>query len=64
MNCARPGAAYACDPFEMGVQRLCRHSKLDYLGMYSVRDKDDLASFQTEEAVAGAKAFANRLLEA
>lgn len=55
--------AYATDPFEMGVQRLCKHSKLQYIGMYSVEDEDDLASFRTEEAVAGARAFAAKLVE-
>lgn len=55
---------YAVSPFETGVRRLCDHSKLRYLGLYSVRDEDDLASFQTEEAVEGAKAFARSLLEA
>jgi len=54
--------AYATDPFEMGVQRLCKHSKLTYVGMYSVEDEDDLASFQTEEAITGVKAFARRIL--
>ena len=54
--------AYATDPFEMGVQRLCIHSKLKYMGLYSVQDSDNLASFQTEEAVTGAKAFARKLL--
>ena len=55
--------AYATDPFEMGVQRLCKHSNLTYLGLFSVRDEDNLASFQTEEAVAGAKAFARKCME-
>lgn len=55
--------AYATDPFEMGVQRLCKHSHLEYLGLYSVRDQDNLASFQTEAAVAGAKAFARKVLK-
>ena len=54
--------AYAADPFETGIQRLCEHSGLVYAGMYSVRDEDDLASFQTAEAVEGAKDFARRLL--
>lgn len=54
--------AYATDPFAMGVERLCKHSGLRYLGLYSVQDEDDLASFQTEAAAAGAKAFARRLL--
>lgn len=54
--------AYATDPFEMGVERLCRHSDLTYVGMYDLRDEDDLASFQTEAAINGAKAFARKVL--
>ena len=54
--------AYATDPFEMGIQRLCKHSELTYMGLYSVQDEDDLASFQTEEAMEGAKEFARRIL--
>ena len=54
--------AYATDPFEMGMERLCKHSNLEYVGLYSVQDEDNLASFQTAEAVAGAKAFARKLL--
>lgn len=54
--------AYATEPFVVGVQRLCDHSKLTYVGMYSVRDEDDLASFQTEAAIAGAKEFARSVL--
>ena len=42
--------AYATDPFSMGIERLCKHSNLEYIGIYSVQDEDDLASFQTEEA--------------
>lgn len=55
-------ALYAAEPFETGIKRLCEHSKLDYLGMYSVRDEDDLASFQTAEAIYGAKRFARLIL--
>lgn len=54
---------YATTPFVNGIKCLCNHSKLHYCGMYSVRDLDDLASFQTVEAVTGAKAFAKKLLE-
>lgn len=54
--------AYATDPFAMGVERLCKHSDLTYCGLYSVQDEDDLASFQTEDAMEGAKAFARKLL--
>ena len=55
-------AAYATEPFETGIQRLCKHSHLQYVGMYSVRDLDNLASFQTEEAIAGARDFAKKIL--
>ena len=55
--------AYATDPFELGIQRLCKHSGLQYLGLYSVRDEDNLSSFQTPEAVDGAKAFARKLVK-
>ena len=54
--------AYATDPFEMGIQRLCKHSNLTYVGLYSVQDEDNLASFQTGEAITGAKAFAKKVL--
>lgn len=54
-------AKYAAEPFEIGIQRLCEHSKLQYMGMYSVRDEDNLASFQTPEAIAGARTFAASL---
>lgn len=54
--------AYGADPFEMGIKRLCEHSKLNYFGMYSVRDENDLASFQTPDAISGAKSFAQSLV--
>lgn len=44
------------------LRRWCIHSALTYLGMYAVRDEDNLASFQTEQAVCGAKAFARDTL--
>lgn len=55
--------AYATEPFETGVKRLCVHSKLRYAGMYSVRDEDDLASFRTPQAVEGARRFAEGLMK-
>ncbi len=54
---------YALSPFETGVKRLCGHSGLIYVGSWSVQDTDNLASFRTEEAIAGAKAFARKVLE-
>jgi len=53
---------YATDPFEMGIQRLCKHSDLTYVGLYSVQDEDNLASFQKTEAVEGAKKFAGKVM--
>lgn len=53
---------YATEPFETGMKRLCIHSNLRYVGMYSVQDNDNLASFQTKEAIEGAIAFARRLM--
>jgi len=35
---------------------------LEYCGLYSVQDEDNLASFQTPVAMEGARAFARRLL--
>jgi len=54
---------YATEPFEMGMKRLCIHSNLKYVGMYSVQDNDNLASFQTYEAKEGVKAFAREFYE-
>lgn len=55
--------SYACSPFETGIQRLCKHDGLVYAGLYSARDLDNIASFQTREAIEGARAFARSLLE-
>lgn len=46
------------------MRRWAKHSEIPYLGMYAVRDEDDLASFQTPEAVEGARAFAKSLVAA
>lgn len=53
---------YATDPFAMGVERLCKHSGLRYMGICSVRDEDDIASFQTEAAKKAVGDFAGKLL--
>lgn len=53
---------YAVEPFQMGIERLCAHSHLQYLGLYSVRNEQGMESFTATEAVEGAKAFARRLL--
>ncbi|MCL2342338.1 MAG: flavodoxin family protein [Firmicutes bacterium] len=53
---------YGAGLLDEGIRRWCAHSGLPYLGMYAVRDEDNLASFRTEEAREGAKAFARRIL--
>lgn len=45
---------------QSNTAELCKHSGCAYLGM---QDEEDLASFQTEKAVAGAKAFVRKLME-
>lgn len=58
-------AEYGAGLFETGIKRLCEHSNLEYIGMYSVRDEDDdggMISFQTEDAMNGARIFARKLL--
>jgi len=56
-------ASYAADPFVIGIQRMCEHYHMRYDGMYSVRDVDDLASFQTKQAQSGAREFGRYLLQ-
>ncbi|MCE5189235.1 MAG: flavodoxin family protein [Eubacteriales bacterium] len=56
-------ASYAADPFVIGIQRMCEHYHMGYDGMYSVRDVDGLASFQTKKAQSGAREFARYLLQ-
>lgn len=55
--------AYATEPFETGIKRFCDHSNHTYLGMFSVRDEDNIHSFQSSEAKAGAREFAKELIE-
>lgn len=54
--------SYGADLLDEGIRRWCNHSELPYLGMYAVRDEDDLASFQTEKAIQGAREFAQHVL--
>jgi putative NADPH-quinone reductase len=54
---------YGAGLLNEGMRRWCVHSGLPYLGMYAVRDEDDLASFQTEAAIAGAREFATKILK-
>ncbi len=56
--------AYGADLLEEAIRRWCKHSDdLPFLGAFSWRDEDDLASFQTEEAKAAARAFAREIAE-
>lgn len=53
----------ATTPFVIGMKHFCEHSKMEYLGIYSARDIDDLASFQTSEVMEGAREFARKLID-
>lgn len=57
------GAAYANSPLEDGTKRLCKHSKLRYLGLCSARDLGISQQFLTPEAEADAWAFAEELIK-
>ena len=52
---------YGAGLLDEGLRRWCEHSGLPYLGMYAVRDENDLASFQTEAAITGARTFAKKI---
>ena len=54
---------YGAGLLDESMRRWCAHSGLPYLGLYAVRDEDDLASFQTEKAIHGARQFARRVIE-
>ncbi|GEM_PF-559099 len=53
---------YACTPFETGIECLCKHAGLEYLGSYSVRDVHGKSDMKTPEAVEGVKAFTKMIL--
>lgn len=55
------GAAYANSPLEDGIRRLCKHSKLRYLGSCSARDLGAGETFMTKEIEGEARSFADRL---
>ncbi|MCL2397041.1 MAG: flavodoxin family protein [Defluviitaleaceae bacterium] len=56
---------YAADLLDEAIRRLCKHSDIPYAGMYAVRDgdEDNLEAFRTEDAVAGSKEFAQKILQ-
>ncbi len=53
---------YGAGLLSESLRRWCEHSGLGYLGMYAVRDEDDLASFRTKAAIDGARAFARMIV--
>lgn len=54
---------YGAGLLDEAIRRWCVHSDLPYLGIYAVRDEADLASFQTERAVSGARDFAQKIIQ-
>jgi len=53
---------YGAGLLDEALRRWSRHSGLQYLGMYAVRDENNMASFQTDEAVSGAREFARKIM--
>jgi multimeric flavodoxin WrbA len=53
---------YLPESFAQWIARLCKHAGLRYMGIYSVRDLDDLSSLQTADATYCVRAFAKHLL--
>lgn len=51
------------DLFCEGIRRYCKHSKLDYLGMYAARDLGYSSVFMDEAKSQGAASFARELCE-
>lgn len=60
-TCGYP-ADKGADLWEEGLRRLCRHSKMRYLGMFCRRDLGREIPFMNEEAARDARAFACSLL--
>lgn len=52
---------YGVGPFEEGIKRLCRHSKLEYIGKLGVQDKGDPAVFHSPETADKVRAFAREV---
>ena len=51
-------ADYGAGTLLVGLQRLCEHSHLNWLGAYTVRDTDGIASRVTAKPCEGARQFA------
>ena len=49
------------DVWEAGLKRVCRHSKMEYLGMFCEQDRGKKVPFLDEEKAVGAREFARAL---
>ena len=61
-TCGYP-AEKGSDLWEEGLRRWCKHGKMDYLGMLTLRDFGGDAPFMTEAYKEQTRAFARELLE-
>jgi len=50
------------DLLDEAVRRYCKHSEINYGGMYAVQDVNGIEDFTTEAAVEGAKQFARDIV--
>lgn len=53
---------YGAGPFEEGIRRLCKHSKLKYVGKLGIQDKGDPDVFYSEETISKVSSFARKIL--
>lgn len=56
------GRDYACAPFETGILRLCEHSKLNYLGLFSAEDDEKTGFVLTGKIEEDTRNFARKLV--
>ena len=49
------------DLWEAGLKRVCRHSKMEYMGMFCGQDQGRNVPFMDEEKAVGVREFARAL---
>ncbi|MGI6751186.1 MAG: flavodoxin family protein [Anaerovoracaceae bacterium] len=52
---------YGAGPFEEGIRRLCKHSKLKYIGKLGIQDRGNPEVFYSDEAIDRVRGFARKI---
>ena len=60
VTCGYP-AEKGADLWEAGLKRVCRHSKMEYMGMFCGQDQGRNVPFMDEEKAVGVREFARAL---